>query len=63
MELDQPTNKEDKIRINIKRSMAGKKTYEYTVRADNIDELVILLNEVERECEKTIKESEPNEQH
>lgn len=39
IKMEQTTNQEPKYRLNIKQNYKGEQGYEYTIRADTIDEL------------------------
>lgn len=53
MEHSESLSMEPKMRLNIKQSSKGQKYYEYTVKADDIEELTVLSEQVKRLAEKT----------
>lgn len=55
MEKTETNDKEFKMRLNIKRNFKGEIGYEYTVRADTIDELKALKEQVKLEAEVEVK--------
>ena len=61
MEQTETQNMEPKMRLNIKQSAKGQKYYEYTVKADDIEELTVLSEQVKLLAEKTCEVEDANE--
>ena len=53
--MEETEGKETKFRLNIKQNFKGEKGYEYTLRADTIEELKILKEQIKPVVEKEVE--------